>query len=289
MLERQQDLVYRGRKYSSFSTWPRLTHECNVDRVRMRLLTLRAVEEAGLTAVNIYALTSGRLTMNANNLVCWLLLRILSTPGLADEIRRETKRFFRDGNAPIDTTQPLLEGSGKGDLGRWCPLLKACYLETVRLDSEIVSVRKIRRDNLVPETETAPTSAFKLKAGDYLHAFHYLHHTDPEHFEEPERFKPERFLIREAGSMVVSQRTLRPYGAGVSMCKGRVVAERVCMHMVAGLLHHWEFEPAGFGWKIPGHISAAGICKPSEDVRVHVSRKIYVQRRPNVERRATAG
>ncbi len=159
-------------------------------------------------------------------------------------------------------------------MGRWCPLLKACYFETLRLDGEIRSARKIRRDNLVPENETASTSAFKLKSGDYLHAFHYLHHSDPDYFEEPERFKPERFLVREGGSVEVGQGTLRPYGAGFSMCKGRVIAERMCLHLVAGILHHWEMEPTGAGWTVPGHVSAAGVCKPNKDVRVNVFRRI---------------
>ena len=159
-------------------------------------------------------------------------------------------------------------------MGRWCPLLKACYFETLRLDGEIRSARKIRRDNLVPGHETASTSAFKLKSGDYLHAFHYLHHSDPIYFEEPETFKPERFLVREGGSVEISQGTLRPYGAGFSMCKGRVIAERICLHLVAGILHNWEIEPTSASWEVPGHVSAAGVCKPNKDVRVKMLRRI---------------
>ncbi len=159
-------------------------------------------------------------------------------------------------------------------MGRCCPLLKACYFETLRLDSEIKSVRKVKKDNFFLENETASTSGFKLKAGDYIHAFHYLHHPDPNYFEEPDVFKPERFLVRDGGHVAVDQRTLRPYGAGFSMCKGRIIAERICLHLVAGILHVWDIDPAGLGWKVPGHVSAAGVCKPNKDVRVKMFRRI---------------
>ena len=159
-------------------------------------------------------------------------------------------------------------------MGRSCPLLRACYFETLRLDGEIRSIRKVRRDNLVPGYETAPNSAFKLKSGDYLHAFHYLHHSDPKYFEEPETFKPERFLVRNSGSPEVNQGTLRPYGAGFSMCKGRIIAERICLYVVAGVLYNWEIKAVDAHWNVPGHISAAGVCKPNRDVRVKIFRRL---------------
>lgn len=60
------------------------------------------------------------------------------------------------------------------------------------------------------------------------------------------------------------------------MCKGRVIAERICLHLVAGILHNWETEPTSASWEIPGHVSAAGlgVCKPNKDVRVKMLRRI---------------
>lgn len=111
--------------------------------------------------------------------------------------------------------------------------------------------RRLRRDNLVPQNKMASTSAIKLKSGDYLHAFHYLHHSDPKYFDELGIFEPEKFLDREGGSLQVDPRTLRPYGAGFSMCKKRVIiAGRSCLHLVAELLHDWEVEPADTGYKV---------------------------------------
>lgn len=60
------------------------------------------------------------------------------------------------------------------------------------------------------------------------------------------------------------------------MCKGRVIAKRICLHLVAGILRNWETEPTSASWEVPGHVSAAGVCKPHKDVRVKMLRKSLV-------------
>ena len=41
-----------------------------------------------------------------------------------------------------------------------------------------------------------------------------------------------------------------------------------CINLVAAILHTWDIEPADpEGWKIPDHISVAGLCKPVQNVR----------------------
>ena len=186
-------------------------------------------------------LNSSRLTINANNYVFWFCLCILATPGLADRVREETKLFFSD--VPNDIDHKSFDASGSAGtlnptesdsevLRRSCPLLKACYLEKLRLDCETRSVRKTRNAHMVHEygsTATESKSSFELKPGDYLHVFHYLHHSGPKYFEDSNTYRPERFLVpaSEPGfPPTVDQKTLRPYGAGSSMCKGRVIAER---------------------------------------------------------------
>lgn len=213
--------------------------------------------------------------MNGNNVLFWLVLRIHATPGLADRLREETKSFF----APTSDAEEALQHesiSGADDMGRRCPLLKACYLETMRLDSEIRSIRKVRGDQLIPATDDSDAAvSHQLCSGDYIHALHYLHHGDPKYFPDPQTFKPERFLI-PGDEMQVDQAALRPYGAGISMCKGRVIAERVILYTVAAFLQTWSMEPANGAteWKIPDHVSAAGVCKPRQDLRVLFSRRI---------------
>ena len=206
-----------------------------------------------------------------------MILRIHATPGLADKVREQTKAFFApttDANAaPRPEDIP-----GADDLGRHCPLLKVCYLETIRLDGEIRSIRKVHREHMIPTSDDSGAEpSHKLRPGDYLHALHYLHHSDPKYFPDPSAFRPERFLTvsRDGNDETrVDQRTLRPYGAGVSMCKGRFVAERTVLYAAAAFLHKWDMRPAsGEGWRIPRYVSAAGVCKPKRDVRVFLSRR----------------
>lgn len=167
---------------------------------------------------------------------------------------------------------------GADDIGRHCSPLTACYLEKMRLGGEIRSTRNVQGDYLIPTTDDSDvTRSHKLRPGDYIHALHYLHHSDPKHFADPQNFKLERFLTSPSDDKVMSvdQGTLRPYGAGISMCKGRVVAERVIPYTVAALVHMWNMQPGNGAkeWMIPDHVSAADACKPRQDVRALVWRR----------------
>ena len=74
---------------------------------------------------------------NANSLVFWIILRILSTPGLVDRIREETAPFVH-----ITQTEPIF---GIYEAPRLnldvekltdCPILQSCYWEALRIDSQ---------------------------------------------------------------------------------------------------------------------------------------------------------
>ena len=121
-----------------------------------------------------WKLNSSRLRIKANSHIFWFFLRILATPGLADKVREETKSFFSD--VPNDVEHGSFDVSGNTGTPnptesdseisrRSCPLLKACYLETLRLDCETRSVRKTRNAHMVHEYGSAATeskSSFEL-------------------------------------------------------------------------------------------------------------------------------
>jgi len=101
---------------------------------------------------------------------------------------------------------------------------------------------------------------------------------DPKYFADPENFIPERFLVKdEHGCLVADLGTIRPYGGGPSMCKGRILAERECLALVAGILLFWDFEPVdkNAGWVIPEQKKTSAISLPMTETRVRISRRKF--------------
>ena len=72
---------------------------------------------------------------------------------------------------------------------------------------------------------------------------------DPGVWERPDEFLPERFLDKAAGVEFRGKDfEFIPFGAGRRLCPGLPMAERVVPHIVASLLH-------GFDWRLPVGVS----------------------------------
>jgi cytochrome P450 len=226
-----------------------------------------------------------RLNANVNNLAFWMLVRILATPGLVERLRDEIKShcvIFRTEKISALPELPQIKIYVEG-LTQSCPLLRACYLEALRLDSAPWSVKKIGRDfNLQadpPDMMGAGGHArsYHFQKGTIVGIPHVMHHKDPKYFEDPEQFIPERFIKQSdepSAEPIVDGSGIRPYGGGSSMCKGRLFAEREAFAFVAGFLSLWEFEPIGAsGWEIPQHQWATGVLVSSTPYRVRISRR----------------
>jgi len=160
------------------------------------------------------------MNANANNLVFWIILRICATPGLLERVRAEIAPYAIVVTPPQGPQFPeakslRLDSEG---LSRSCLLLKACYLEALRLHSASVTVKQVRKDVVVTESAADDGSgqarAYVLEAGSYIEICHELHQSDPRYFERPEQFMPERFLVSGKDGLKVKDHTLTPYGGG---------------------------------------------------------------------------
>lgn len=221
------------------------------------------------------------LVVNANLLVYWHILHILAAPGLAQRIRAEIAPYAKVSR-PISigkiSAAPTLKLSHSG-LAENCPLFKSTYLEALRVSDQPWSVRQTATDVVISgENGAADSAAFVIRKGEYITIPHDLHMKDPKYFKDPEKFEPERFLVHNTdGTLSTDMGTIRPYGGGPSMCKGRVFAERECLVLVAGVLTFWDIEPADkkIGWVIPKQKKCSAISLPATETRVRIKRRNF--------------
>ncbi|KAL2351401.1 putative P450 monooxygenase [Cryomyces antarcticus] len=224
--------------------------------------------------------------MNANApvLIFWLILRILSYSDhtLLSVIRAETEPYAKAFQPPREfpvPEPPQLKIALDG-LVSDCPRLKSCYIECLRLDSAPWSFKQVRQDFALRESARdgpGMCEGFLLRQGSYAHVAHDLHNTDPSCFRKPDEWMPCRHVVvaNDQGVEKAEFGTIRAYGGGRSMCKGRVFAEKECLVFAAGILALWEFEPVGQkGWHIPAPGKATAVAAPKGDVRVRIRRRL---------------
>lgn len=219
--------------------------------------------------------------MNADLAAYWHLLYILATPGLVDRIHAEIAPYARvtkPESIGSFAEAPRLSLSYEG-LSKKCPLLRATYFEAMRLSARPSSTQKLTSDVTISEDgQGLKSSSYILHKGEYLRISHDLHMRDPKYFEDPDTFEPQRFLVQNSdGTQSAEMGTMRPYGSGPSICKGREFAERQCLSFVAGMLAVWDIQPANkkTGWVIPRKKASSTVCRPVHDTRVRIKQRAF--------------
>lgn len=233
--------------------------------------------------------------------VFWLLIRIFSTPNLVARLREEFSPYITitqpSGSfGPMEPPRVQIDEKG---LSTSCPLLKSCYIESLRLDNAPWSLKKVVKEFSVSDPSAAKPMSYVLKAGTYVDVAFDMHFTDPLYFPSPEKWIPDRHIVKtstitttkttttapnseeaadntiEAPTTITAEwGTVRPFGGGQSICKGRLFAEKEILSSLAGIMALWDLEPVGnAGWKIPRQGKATAVAKPLDDVRVRVLRR----------------
>lgn len=219
------------------------------------------------------------LNANSNSAAYWTIVNLHNHPDILARVREEIKPYSRregkDKRLSLDW-QGLLND---------CPLLKASYFESLRMDSAPWSFKTLQRDVQIKEetmdfrrdngSTAGPQEAaavFKLRKGDVALIPADLHHTDPVYFPSPKEFDPWRYMSRSDGVERANIGTIRPYGGGSTMCKGRLLAEREVVSYVAAVLTCWDLKPVhGNHWGMHKQTKTSGVCAPGDDLRVKVT------------------
>lgn len=158
---------------------------------------------------------------NSNPLVFWMLWRIYSDADLLARIRAEVAPFVvpedaAGGFGPSVSLPTRIDKIDVDGLATKCPLIKAAYIETLRVDVTARSFKVIQEDVVLGERDSA--EKLLLRKGTYAHAVHDLHHTNPECFDNPKEWRVDRHIkwdaTNEKGEKTptVDMGTVRPYG-----------------------------------------------------------------------------
>ncbi|KAI5249955.1 cytochrome P450 [Aureobasidium subglaciale] len=239
-----------------------------------RQLRFTMSERAALELSLLWAMNA-----NANMLVFWMLNHIYADKDVLARLREEIAPFvhaFQPKQTLKMPEPPRIDTFDHGALTSKCPLLKSCYIESLRLDAAPWSFRVMQEDLTLPASKEKDAERFLLKKGTYAHIAHSIHHTDPAYFDDPQAWRADRHIKREQGDdeVSVNMGTIRPYGGGHSMCKGRAFAQKEALVFAAAFISMWDMEPAGGGpWKLPRYKPATGVYSTNDDIRVWISRR----------------
>ncbi|KEF54932.1 uncharacterized protein A1O9_09375 [Exophiala aquamarina CBS 119918] len=234
------------------------------------------------------------MNANANQIIFWLIFYVYSDRTLLSEIRTEIAPYVRfvqppDNGLPVKDAPQL--DIDLDSLWHKCPLLKGAFFESLRLEAASSSFKMIGEDFIVTESEEdakllgkkAPESYF-LPKGELICIPHGIHQNDQRYFRDPKRFDPRRFCEKTLpvtssddsnADVRVEYGTMKVWGGGKQMCKGKTFAEREVIVFAAAIIMQWDMVPLSNGgkWVHPGRKLGAGAYNPKNEFKVRLWRR----------------
>ncbi|KAN0075935.1 Cytochrome P450 [Elaphomyces granulatus] len=254
-----------------------------LERVRLRVWKRLGYAPAAKASGDLGFLWA--MNINSTNTVFWNVLRIITDRKLLSAVREEIAPFVKVSRiSPEESGLPIPEppqlSIDLDGLFTLCPITKAIMFETFRLHSNSLSYRRLATDLTITESADDAKIAgirqprtYRFRKGDTIVMPHGVHQVDSRYFPNPEKFDYSRFITTDSGKGIkrVDMGTIKPFGGGISACKGRHFAEREMLAFTAAILSMWDIEPVSDeGWKIPGMVPSPGSYRPSKDVRVRL-------------------
>ena len=200
------------------------------------------------------------IIINATPSIFWLLYFLHADPGLLADVRAEVQKTCitaakGDGRINVlDVTK--LRGE--------CSLLMAAYRETLRIKTNNVTSRWVRRDtNLNGEYLLKKDSIVQIP-GASIHADATLWGPDTA------KFKAARFIDSKHRTGA-----FRAFGGGASLCPGRHFAMYEIVATAAMFILRYDLSPIDGVWKEPrtdGSDVLNSVAPPTSEMMVHVAK-----------------
>ncbi|KAJ6439292.1 3-hydroxybutyryl dehydrogenase [Purpureocillium lavendulum] len=217
-------------------------------------------------------------TTNAIPTFFWMLIFILSRPGLFARLRQELEAAITFEPVSSDTA-PTAQRTATLDVARFeeqLPLMASSYRETLRLINHAVSMRRVTSDISLT---AANGNTYLLKEGVDIQMSAGVTHCDTGIWgPDASEFKAERFLPTKEHGSSGTQRTSQssdversrkiaffPFGGGKHLCPGRHLAFEEILGFVSLMLLRTDLEPLGMRFedvKMEGAKLTAASCKP---------------------------
>ncbi|KUJ08300.1 cytochrome P450 [Mollisia scopiformis] len=202
--------------------------------------------------------------------VFYMICYIFSKPDLINPLREEVGKLMtrktRDGGE--------VESLNISQLQSDCPLLTACFHETLRLNKTGASVRTILEDVKLD-------NQYFLKKGAFLQIPTGVMQADLKTWgPDAKEFNPRRFLNQDSLSKEAKKAQAQayiPWGGGKNLCPGRHLAFTEIVAFVAVLVYGFELSMSdGSVMRVPkGEFQKLGVASisPEKDLDVLIQRR----------------
>ncbi|PSR91551.1 Flavonoid 3',5'-hydroxylase [Actinidia chinensis var. chinensis] len=196
------------------------------------LLELKGQEETGatMTLEQIKALLTDIVvggTDTSATMVEWAMAEIMHNPEVMKKVQEELSDVVGTNNIVEESHVPKLH------------YLNALLKETFRLHPALPLLVPKRPD------QSCIVGGYTIPKDTRVFLNVWAIHKDPEVWDSPSEFKPERFL-GEGSKCDYNGNNFHylPFGSGRRICAGLPLAEKMVIHLLASLLH-------SFNWHLP--------------------------------------
>lgn len=207
------------------------THEVN--KARYNVYKTQTLGVDGMACAN-FSFFWGVHT-NTSPLTAWMIYEISRDPVFLEQIREEIAPYvqiYEEENPFGDAVwlPPRFQTVDLDGLLKKCVLLKASYIETLRLYTSSWSTRELTQDLFV-NMKAQTHRPYILSKSTIAHVTQGVHQMDPVYYEDPDEWQPERHIsvllhpdgktMRDAGMGV-----MKPFGTSCSIWGRKQKANR---------------------------------------------------------------